>query len=79
MQKLDARQERHYNGVRQGFQQNSRQRGEPSTRPPPKAVKKWAVTPEALATMAEAVTQPQQEPDHEAGELSELQGIDFSE
>ena len=78
MQKLDARQERHNSGGRQGFQAKSRQRGEPSSKPPPKAVKKWAVTPEALATMtvaeSEAVTQ-----EHETEDSSELQGIDFSE
>lgn len=73
----DARQEQHSHGTRQGFRSKLRRQGDPSTKSPPKAVKKWAVSPESMATMAEPVTQPEQEP--EAEDSGELQGIDFSE
>lgn len=48
-------------------------------KPPFKAVKKWAVSAETLATMAEPVTvaRPEQGPEEE--DSAELQGIDFSE
>ena len=72
--------ERQRSGLRQaqGFHSKKRIVGLPSEKPPPMAVKKWAVNPEALASMTTATTEAGEQVLEEE-DTSELTGLNFEE
>ena len=61
-----------------GLPQQEKNSGVTLGKTPPMAVKKWAVNPEALASMTTATTQAGEQVPEE-GNTSELTGLDFEE
>ena len=74
--------ERQRSGLRhrtQGFHNKQREVGVPSVKPPPKAVKKWAVNAEALASLATATAESEEQVEDCDEDTSELTGLNFDE
>ena len=64
---------------RQGFQLKPRECGLQSLKPPPKPVKKWALTPRARSQSLETPQAAALQSVEDEGESNELAGIDFNE
>ena len=64
---------------RQGFQLKPRECGSQSVKPPPKPVKKWALTPGARSQLLETPQAAALQSVEDEEESNELAGIDFNE
>ena len=76
MQRIGTRMARQ---PRQGFQLKPRECGAQSLKPPPKPVKKWALTPRARSQSLETPQAAALQSVEDEGESNELAGIDFNE
>ena len=76
MQRIGTRMARQ---PRQGFQLKPKECGSQSLKPPPKPVKKWALTPRARSQSLETHQAAALQSVEDEGESNELAGIDFNE